>query len=187
MKNYSQLASSYKKIVKSKSVVTVFSFIVRLFGVVVPLFKIVLFWNSYKNKVYPLAKYQNLFFEHTIAGNKFVIFQTIEFLDFINVLNQQSIDKLVNERGLFVAHTYFSVPMDYHEGRMFTKSGEVHPTVAENFDYLGQSIKENKIWNPTLKELVAFWLEFNKVELTLKENGEIGIKNPTEIPYRIII
>jgi hypothetical protein len=157
-----------------------------LFGVAMPLFKIVLFWNSCKNKVYPLAKYQNLFFEHTIGGNKFIIFQTVEFLDFINALNQQSIDKLLNEKGMFIAHTYFSVPMEYHEGRMFTKSGEVHSAVANNFDYLGQTIKENKIWNPTLKELVAFWSEFNKVELALDENGEICIKNPTQVPYRTI-
>ncbi len=186
IKSYSQLASSYKKITKSKSIAAVFSFIGKLFGVAMPLLKITLFWNSCKNKVYPLAKYQNVFFEHTIEANKFIIFQTVEFLDFINALHQPSIDKLVKEKGMFVAHTYFSVPMDYHEGRMFTKSGEVHPTVANNFDYLGQNIKENKIWNPTLKELVAFWLEFNKVELTLNGNGEIDIKNPTEIPYRTI-
>ena len=136
--------------------------------------------------MYPLAKYQNLFFEHTIGANKFVIFQTVELLDFINSLNQKSIDKLLDEKGMFVAHTYFSVPMEYHNGRIFTKSGEIHPKVDANFDYLGQNIKENKIWNPTLKELVSFWKEFNTVELTLDENGAICTKNKTEVPHRII-
>ena len=186
IKNYSQLASSYKKINQSKSIAAVVAFIGKLFGVAIPLLKIGLFWGSYKKKVYPLAKYQNLFFEHTIGANKFVIFQTVELLDFINSLNQKSIDKLLDEKGMFVAHTYFSVPMEYHNGRIFTKSGEIHPKVDANFDYLGQNIKENKIWNPTLKELVSFWKEFNTVELTLDENGAICIKNKTEVPHRII-
>lgn len=186
IKNYSQLASSYKNISQSKSIKAVFPFVSKFFGVAMPLFKVALFWSSNKNKVYPLAKYQTLFFEHNIGDNKFVIFQTLEFLDFKNALHQQSLDKLILENGMFVAHTYFSVPMEYHEGRIFSKSGEINPAVAANFDYLGQKVRENAIWNPTLNELVAFWLEFNKVEFTLDEKGSICIKKITDVPYRNI-
>jgi hypothetical protein len=187
IKNYSQLAGSYKKVIQSKSLKSVFSFVSSFFDLALPLFQLVVFWNSNKNKVYPLAKYQAFFFEHTIGAHKFIIFQTIEFLDFINGLDQQSVDKLMEEKGMFIAHTYFSVPMAYHEGKIFTKSGEVHPAVDANFSYLGQNIEKNKIWNPTLNELAAFWIEYNKVELALDENGVICTKNTTEVPYRIII
>lgn len=184
IKNYSQLAGSYKKMAQTKSVKSVLSFFGKLFGVAVPLLKIAFFWNKDKSKTYPMAKYQNLFFEHTIAGNKFVVFQTLEVLDFINALNRQSIEKLMQESGMFIAHTYFSVPMEYHGGRIFTKSGDVHPSVANNFEYLGKSIRQSKLWNPTLNELATYWLAFNKVELQVSDKGEITIKSPTEIPFR---
>lgn len=186
IKNYSQLASSFKKITKTKSSTDLFSFIGKCFKVFIPLFKIVLCWNSYKKQVYPLAKYQTIFFNHTIGTKNFIVFQTLEFLDFINALHKKSVDEFITEKGIFIAHTYFSVPMEYHEGRIFTKSGEINPIVEANFEYLGQNIKENKIWNPTLIELVDFWKKCNQVEFQISNQGEISIKNNTEIAFRII-
>ncbi len=186
IKKYTQLASSFKKVMISKSVKALFSFVGNCFSVSVPLLKLVLFWHRFKSKTYPLANYQTLLFEHTIGDKKFIIFQTLEFLDFVTALEKKSVDNFVNEKGMFVGHTYFSVPMEYHDGRIFTNSGDVSPLVAENFQYLGQLIKRNKIWNPTVKDLVAFWQDFMKVEFEISENGAIIIKNQTTVPHRNI-
>lgn len=186
IKYYAQLASSYKKISTTKSIFDFFTFLKKCFNVAVPLIKIVLFWNSYKMKTYPLAKFQTIFFNHTIGTKKFIIFQTLEFLDFVNALNKKSVDQFISEKGMFVGHTYFSVPLEYHDGKLYTKSGEINPIVDANFEYLGQNISENKIWNPTLIELVEFWKDFNKIVFQISENGEISIKNNTEIPFRKI-
>jgi len=186
IKKYAQLASSFKKVKQTKSVGALFSFNGKVVNVSIPLLKLILFWNRFKGKTYPLAKYQNLFFEHEIEGKKFVIFQTLELLDFANALDRKSVDTLINEKGVFIGHTYFSVPMDYHDGKLFTNSGTINPKVSANFDYLGQCIGRGDIWNPTLRELVSFWKDYNKVRFQVSENGGISIKEGTEIPHRII-
>lgn len=186
IKKYALLASDFKKFAKSKSPATLVSFSGKAYKVSVPLLKLLLFWNRFKTKTYPLAKYQNLFFEHQIADKKFVIFQTLELLDFVNALDKKSVDTFMNEKGMFIGHTYFSVPMEYHDGKIFTKSGGINPKVNANFDYLGQMIRHGKIWNPTVQELVAFWKEYNQVQFQVAENGEISTTVTTEIPHRII-
>lgn len=179
IKKYARLASGFKK----KNLPEVAG---SGFGLAFPLLKLLLSWRRLKKKPYPLARYQNLFFEHAIASERFVIFQTLELLDFAKAFDQESIDGLVSEKGLFVGHTYFSVPMAYHDGKIFDQSGAVNPKVAANFEYLGREIGRQKIWNPTLRELAAHWTEFNKVAFTLSESGQIIIKGETQIPYRTV-
>jgi hypothetical protein len=184
--NYSQLASSFKKVSKTKSIMDFYGFLKKCVNVFVPLFKIGLLWNSYKNRVYPLAKYGSVFFEHAIENEKLIIFQTLELLDFIEALDKKSIDKLIYEKGIFIGHTYFAVPMDYHDGRIFTSEGKINPKVEENFAYLGEKIKEEQIWNPTLVALVAYWEKFQNVTFDMDENNKIVVTNNSEIPYREI-
>lgn len=187
IRSYTQLATVFKKIIQSKSPSDFINFIRIGTSVFVPLFKVVLFWNSYKKKVYPLAKYSPVFFEHTISGEKFTIFQTLELLDFVNALSKESIDKLVNEKGLFIGHTYFSVPMAYHDGRIFSENGTIQDAVSRNFTYLGEKIKQKEIWNPTLSELVEQWKKFQRVEFKITENKEIEIDTASDISYRKIV
>lgn len=184
--NYSQLASSFKKMGKTKSVVDFYGFLKKGIKVFLPLFKIGILWNSCKNRVYPLARYSPVFFEYTIENEKFIVFQTLELLDFVEALDRKSIDKLVSEKGLFIGHTYFAVPMDYHDGRIFTSEGKINAIVDKNFSYLGEKIKEEQIWNPTLVELAAYWKKVQSVVLDMDENNKIIVTNNSEIPYRKI-
>lgn len=179
IKKYARLASDFKQ----KRMI---SFFQAAFGLGWPLLKLILRWNSLKGRPYPLARFQNLFFTHTIAGHRFTIFQTLELLDFKAALSKKSVDNFIDESGLFIAHTYFSVPMAYHDGRIFTTDGTINPAVADNFAYLGRQIAQQKIWNPTLNELVAHWLAFNAAEFKVDENGAIRLKDATTIPYRNI-
>lgn len=185
-KKYASLAAAFKKAMASKSLKVLAQFMANGFNVGFPLLKLKLSYHKAKDKTYPLAQYQNLFFDHVLAGKKFTIFQTLEMVDFATALEKKSVDGFVSEKGLFVAHTYFSVPMSYHDGRIFDASGEVQPKVAENFGYLGQLIKEQKIWNPTLGELLAHWKAINAATFELCD-GTITVKNAPEVPQRNII
>jgi hypothetical protein len=142
-----------------------------------------LFWNSEKNKPYKAAKYTPVLFKHKIKEIDFSIFQTIEMVDFKNAINPKNIDLFINESGLFIAHTYFSVDMNHYSGKLFKDESNFDPEVVANFDYLSQKIKDNSIWNPTLSDLKQ---HLNTFEETIFDivNGEIIVKGAISVPSR---
>lgn len=184
MYDYTRLASSYKFFSKNKSIPSFFELLKKCKPVFIPLFKIILFWNTMKNKIYPLAKYSPIFFEHKIGNEKFVVFQTIELLDLKESLNKKSIDKLISENGLFIGHTYFSVLMDYHDGKFFSSKDEINSKVDINFNYLRKQISKEKLWNPTLSELLGYYKNYQKTYFDIDEKGIIFITEDYNIPYR---
>jgi hypothetical protein len=109
-----------------------------------------------------MAAYSSTIFKHTINNSTYSIFQTVEMLNFKTSLCKENIDKLINEKGLFIAHTYFSVPMNYHVGKLIDKNGTVNEIVDKNFSYLSEKIQNNQIWNPTISELVLFFNSLHK-------------------------
>ena len=68
---------------------------------------ILFLWNKKKHKVFPLAEYTPLFFNHHLNGEVFTIFQTIKLIDFKCGLHPENIDLLVKESGVFIGYTYF--------------------------------------------------------------------------------
>ncbi|MBP6557903.1 MAG: hypothetical protein KA213_06015, partial [Flavobacterium sp.] len=183
---YKGLAGSFKKMVQQKKAALFFGFIRNLFALIMPLLKVFLFWNYHKNKPYKLAKYTPLLFKHQMGGKEFYIFQTLEMVDFRDALHPQNINKLIAEKGLFIAHTYFAVPMKYHVGRIFKTPDCIDEKVAANFQYLSKKISNNEVWNPTLKELVDFLSTFETTVLDIDAEGKITIANSAGIPNRAI-
>lgn len=184
--NYKATAESFKQLVFQKKIGASFKLLKNACSISIPLLKVFLFWDSHKNKPYKLAKYTPLVFNHTILNNEFTIFQTLEMVDFKKSLHPKAIDKLIDENGMFIAHTYFSVPLEYHEGRMFKSNTEIDERVNANFTYLGEKIKDQQIWNPTLNELVLFLANFDKLVLDIDTSGTIIVRHQADIPYRIL-
>jgi hypothetical protein len=184
--NYYELATSYKLFSKVKSIKSLFLIFKKGLTLIVPLLKIFIFWNSKKNKIYEYAKYSPIFFGHIIGNEKFIIFQTLELLDFIETFNKKSIDLLISERGMFIGHTYFSVPMDYHDGKILKSKGKINSKVEDNFKYLGEKITCNEIWNPTLSQLINFYNNYQNTYFDIDEKGTIFIIENQNIPYRSI-
>lgn len=143
-------------------------------------------WNKNKNKPYKLAKYAPILFKHKIFDKQIYVFQTIEMLDFKMALNTKNIDILEKEKGVFIAHTYFSVPMNYHQGKLFD-NGRINQEVAKNFHYLGAKIRENRIWNPTLKELVSYWSNIEHIVFDIDAMGVIYPKIEFEYNFRKVV
>lgn len=171
----------YKK--QIKSFIPLFSNGFKLFF---PFLKTVLSWNSSKNQTFRNAKYTPLFFSVEINNQTFTIFQTLEMIDFNASLSEENIDNLIREKGVFIAHTYFSAPMPYQKGRLLKNETEINPIVIEQIKLLSNAIKDNKIWNPTLKELVEYLGELEKVKFDIDENQSIIINSEIALNNRII-
>jgi hypothetical protein len=186
IENYKAVSRNIKNVIFNQKLKEIPSLIANSSKVLFPLLKIVLFWNSNKNKPYRYAKYNPIVFRYTVNKKKFLIFQTIEILDFEKSLSAENIDLFIREKGLFIAHTYFSVPLEYHAGRMFLTAGKIDQKVANNFKYLGQKIKNGDIWNPTLNELVGFLDNFENVVLDVDTQGNIIVVNDSGLPFRTV-
>jgi hypothetical protein len=76
--------------------------------------------------------------------------------------------------------------MDYHQGKMFLNATTIDATVALNFEYLGEKIKNNQIWNPELQELVDYWNKIEEIELDIDSSGNVFFKNENDLIYRIV-
>lgn len=183
---YKNIAGSFKKIIYDKEVNYFFPFIKSFFHLGFPIMKVFIFWNSSKNKTYKLAKYSPLVFKHIIGEHIFYIFQTLEIVDFQKALNNKNIQKLIDEKGIFIGHTYFAAPMKYHTGRMFRQPDQIDLVVAENFMQLGEKVKNKEIWNPTLIVLVNYLSKFEKIVLDVDSEGNIIASEPNDLIYRIV-
>lgn len=181
---YKNTATNFKKFITQKKLSYFFSFVKDIISISYKLIAVFLNWKTTRNKPYKLAKYAPILFKHTIAQKEFYVFQTIEMLDFKKALRPKNIDSLIQEKGIFIAHTYFSVPMDYHQGKMFSNENTIDVNVEANFKNLGGKIKNNEIWNPTLQELVAYWSNFDKVLLDVNHQGTIIVNTKLELQFR---
>lgn len=181
---YKYTASRFKKVFFQRDAKSFFPLIKDLFTLGVSVFSVLLFWNTKKKEPFKLAKYSPVLFKHIIGTRKFYIFQTLEILDFKKSLSQENINALIHEKGAFIAHTYFSVPMEYHNGRLLSTPTTINKQVSENFKYLGNKIKNNQIWNPTLTELIEYWSGFEKVVFDSDLEGNIFEKSNTGLPMR---
>lgn len=184
--HYKLVSHNFKNIIfnyKLKEIPYLFQ---NSFRVLIPMLKIILFWNRSKNKIYRFAKYNSIVFPYVENEKKFTMFQTLDMLDLKTSLAPENIDLLSKEKGLFIGHTYFSVPMKYHQGRMFLAEDTLDEKVVENFMYLGQKIKNKEIWNPTLNELLLFLSHFQEVVLDVDDHGHISVIGDTNLPYRTV-
>ncbi|MCV9927468.1 hypothetical protein OIU83_07380 [Flavobacterium sp. LS1R49] len=181
---YKNTASRFKKIVFQKDIKSFLPFIKDFFKLFSSIFSVLLFWNTNKTKPYKLAKYSPILFKHNIGKNEFYVFQTLEMLDFKKALSEKNMNSLINEKGVFIAHTYFSVPLEYHAGKLFSTSTSIDDEVADNFKFLANKIKSEEIWNPTLIELVEHWTNFEKVVFDIDSSRKIFVKDNSCLIFR---
>lgn len=181
---YKDTAGNFKKLVYQKKIKSLIPLTKNSFHLSLSILSVFLFWKKAKNKPYKLAKYSPVLFKHRIAEKEFYVFQTLEMLDFQKSLSKENLNTLINEKGVFIAHTYFSVPLEYHKGKLFSTPDTIDQKVSENFRYLGTKIKNKEIWNPTLSELIEYWSGFEKIVLDIQSNGNLFLKTDTNLKMR---
>ncbi|GEC77381.1 hypothetical protein [Flavobacterium aquatile] len=186
VRNYIDTITHTKNVLIKRKFNSILPLIKNAIPLLKPVSKVIFFWNSEKNKPFKVAQYAPLVFKHTIAEKEFYVFQTIELVDFKKALHRQNIDSLIDEAGIFIAHTYFSVDMKHYSGKMFHSEGRFDEEVVANFHYLGSKITENKIWNPTLSELISYFEAYNQTIISVDDNGNIYLKNNPSLAIRTI-
>lgn len=184
VRNYIDTLTYAKAVLQQKKISVIFKLIQNLIPVVLISLRVFFTWNKTKKATYKVAKYSPIFFKHTIHKKEFYVFQTIEMVDFITALSKQNIDSLIEESGLFIAHTYFSVNMKHYAGKLIHTDGSLNEKVVSNFDYLAQKIQQKAIWNPTLSQLLEFYKNYQNTLFDIDEKGTIFIKNNFNIPSR---
>lgn len=114
------------------------------------------------------------------------IFQTLAVRDYDIVFSAEGLERLQQEAGLMIAHTYFAFTGENHEGRLFKdESKELRPEAVAAFERLGEKIRAGQIWNPTLGELFGFFKKFESIHYrkegeNLKISGFDGITRSIE-------
>lgn len=186
VRNYIETLTHTKRIFKRGKILEIFSLFKNAIPVTIMLLKVFFNWNKAKKQTYKVAKYSSLFFKHKIDKKDFYIFQAIEMVDFDKALCKENVDALVNDSGLFIAHTYFSVNMNHYKGKLINSDNSLNENVVNNFNYLSQKITNKAIWNPTLSELLDYYKNFQETVFDIDEKGSIFIKNNTTIPSRSI-
>ncbi|HEX8577349.1 MAG TPA: hypothetical protein VF677_13725 [Flavobacterium sp.] len=186
IRNYIDSIMYTKNILNGMKISSILLLFKNALPLLIPILKLVLFWNSEKNKPYKAAKYAPLLFKHTILEKEFYIFQTLEMVDFKKALHRQNVDLLIKESGIFIAHTYFSVNMKHYSGKLFQSEGKFDEEVVTNFKYLGSKIAENKIWNPTLSELISYFKIIDEAIISVDKNENLFVKNNSNLIFRTI-
>ena len=183
---YKMLKISFKKLFLKKKIASIFPLLFNFIDIAIPILKVIVFWNFHKSKPFKLAKYSPLLFKYKIDKTDFFIFQTIEMVDFEKSMSPKNIDKLITEKGVFIAHTYFATPIAYHAGKIFGNQNTIENQVTKNFNYLGEKIQTEEIWNPTLKELISYLSNFEHTILDVDNEGKIVVTNASGLLYRSI-
>ena len=149
--------------------------------------KVFLTWNSSKKEIYKVAKYSPIFFKHKIDKKDFYVFQAIEMVDFTKALCKENIDTLLENSGMFIAHTYLSVNRNHYAGKLINSDNTLNLKAANNFIYLAKMVNQKTIWNPTLSELLGFYKKYQEMIFDIDEKGVIFIKSKNiTIPSRAI-
>ncbi len=186
VRNYIDSISALKDVISKNKILSIFIFFKNFLPLIFIFFKTILFWNANKNKPYKFAKYQPLIFKHKIKHETFNIFQTLEMIDFKKSLNPKNIDLLINESGVFIAHTYFSANAAHYPGKMFLQENVLDIEVVENFKYLSNKIKSQDIWNPTLSQLISYWGVLDEIIFDVDNQGNVFANKHQDLIFRNI-
>jgi hypothetical protein len=184
--HYMYSAINFKKVFFRGQLRQLWPMLRNMAGMIGPLLRLLFCWNRCKREPFRLARYMPVVFSHRIDKQDFFVFQTIEMSDFASALEPKNIEKLIAESGLFIAHTYFAAPTQYHHGKMFCTPNRLDNHVAAHFKHLGEKIHAAEIWNPTLSELVGFLANFEKTVLATDAEGCIVVASSSGLPYRTI-
>lgn len=135
-------------------------------------------FNSRLDQTFYQSRFAPLFFKSSNQNETQIwVFQTLFVRDFDVVFSENALSRLLEEKGAFIAHTYFTYANPGHEGRLFEdETWFIRPEARLAFERLSKLIQSGKIWNPTLGEMKAFFEKIDRLHYQLEE-GNLVIKN----------
>ena len=173
---YRKIASLAKAIIQRKKILSILNLIPNILKIVPPLLKNY-FFKSKRKAPFRFARFAPTIFRYKIGEHWFNMFQTVEVTDFESTFSKENIAILIEEKGMLIAHNYFSSPLSHQKGKLFSNDN-ISSINEENFSHLGRLIKNKLIWNPTVGELISYFNEVTSTRFEYDSNSnKIVAKN----------
>ncbi len=99
----------------------------------------------------------------------------------------QNLDKLIEEHGIHIAHTYLcNTNLKYGNSTLINKNGHwvLSDWFKERLTIMGEKITNGDIWNPTMKDCVTWFKKWSKITIEYMGNSKILIHNPSVTPIK---
>jgi hypothetical protein len=157
--------------------------------------KMILNFNKFRNKeVVPynnidVLKYsQPLYLEERIPFAQYVeqdilMFYTFETTHLVDIYNKKSLQKLIDENGTHIGHTYILNDLPYINS-IFEKENNQY-LLSEKWisflDVLQEKVQSKEIWNANMGEYAAYNILLQNVFIEYSPEGNCMIKNDNEI------
>lgn len=149
-----------------------------LFCMYVNTIPVFIYWNRIKNRVAPWGRFAPIIFKVNINNNIFNLFQTVEVHDFVNTFSIENVNKLIEQKGMCLAHTYFASIDGRQKGRIFkNSSGSYSLGIEEVFSNLNKRAKKEEIWISKITDVVDYFNLFNSIEYDIDKQGYIYLKS----------
>lgn len=185
---YKSLAGLVKEIIYKKKKSKIWLLIIDSMYLFFYFIKVFFSWKFIKDKPSEFAKYSPILFNNSNFKGSSLFFQTIEINNFVDTFSEKNVEIFINESGICIAHTYFSVLLEYHKGRLFlNKDGDINKHALVAFKTLSNKVKESEIWNPTLADFISHYDKYKNIELGVNLHGEIlFLHYNNEVAHRFI-
>ncbi len=185
---YKSLSSIVKSILYQKKFSKIISLLSYGVSVLFYFIKVIFQWQFIKNKTSDCAKFSPILFSNSSFKGESLFFQTLEINNFVETFSKENIAKFTEEKGICIAHTYFSVLLNYHKGRLFVNDkGDINPKTLKVLGFVKNKIENKEIWNPTIEDFAKYYQNFKNIELDINLKGEIlFLHHNQEVSYRFI-
>lgn len=108
-----------------------------------------------------------------------LMFYTFETTHLQDIYTSKALDKLVNEYGTHIGHTYILNNLPYINAIFKTSKGkyELSPKWIAFLDVLEASVKNNKVWNPGMGEYADHIIKLSQVCISHLSECSVSISN----------
>jgi hypothetical protein len=134
----------------------------------------------------PLIYYNNNVDNDTSDDKQIYLFSAgTVMLDYNNILAPKNIDKLINENGIHIAHSYLALPSSENY-TWFVNEGtgikEIMPEFDKNLQYIQNKIITGRLWSPTMSEAGDYWKLLPNISVVLNADKTYTVTNNNSDP-----
>lgn len=111
------------------------------------------------------------------------MFYTFETTHLVDIYTKKSLDKLIQENGTHIGHTYILNDLPYINS-IFKKTNHQYFLAdkwIEFLDVLQEKIKTKEIWNANMGEYTAYNILLQNIDISYTSTGDCIIKNNNDI------
>lgn len=118
---------------------------------------------------------------HQVRADDQLLFATQEVLHLRDAYTPAAFERLIDERGLHIAHTYLLNTLPYVAGMFSPDHAEPRPAPAWQgaLDSLMTEVGSGRLWNPTVGELTKWFRGMQCLAVTPRSECALELSNPT--------